>query len=184
MADQDRVRQWLVRLGRFTVSSISSDEAAAFVADMAPMLAERFSDASFTPRSLEHVAAECKYLPTYGEIVAHLRTFVEQREHETASVTDQRDGLTDENRSCVRNWQRHASGDWGKIIPVNPQAALYRELDRWRRTRNPVFDHLVASDERAYSIAQRNGWIVPRRAAATTLKPEVRRGPPLDDLDA
>jgi hypothetical protein len=106
---------------------------------------------------------------------------VEQREHETNRLTDQRDGLTDENRNCVRSWQRHADGDWGKVIPANAEAALYRELDRWRRTRNLVFEYLVAYDERAHAIAQRNGWIVPRRAAATAVKPEVRRGPPIDD---
>ena len=37
------------------------------------MLAMRFANETFTTASLEAVAAECKYMPTYGELVALLR---------------------------------------------------------------------------------------------------------------
>ena len=65
-------RRWLIQLGKLTATRISTDEAADFVDTMLPMLKMRFPAAAFTLLSLEHVAAQCKYLPTFGEIVGHL----------------------------------------------------------------------------------------------------------------
>jgi len=73
MADQLIVRRWLIDLGRLTAARSSHDEAADFIETSTPMLAMRFPDEVFNPASLEHVAAECKYLPTYGEVTALLR---------------------------------------------------------------------------------------------------------------
>jgi len=72
MADQLIVRRWLVSLGRLTAVKTTSDEAAEFVDTRTPMLAMRFSDGAFTATSLEAVAAQCKYLPTYGELAEML----------------------------------------------------------------------------------------------------------------
>jgi len=66
------IRRWLVQLGKLTATSISSDEAADFVDTNEPMLAIHFPPAAFTLLSLEHVAAQCKFLPTYGEITERL----------------------------------------------------------------------------------------------------------------
>jgi|SRR5580765_2257803 hypothetical protein len=75
MADQQVTRRWLVDLGKLTAARSSHDEAADFVASSAPMLALRFPDEAFNIRSLEAVAAQCKYIPTYGELVALLRAW-------------------------------------------------------------------------------------------------------------
>jgi hypothetical protein len=40
---------------------------------MAPMLASRFGDWAINGRSLEHVAAKCRWFPAYGELCDHLR---------------------------------------------------------------------------------------------------------------
>jgi hypothetical protein len=75
MADQQVTRRWLIDLGKLTAARSSHDEAADFVASCAPMLAMRFPDPAFNVRSLEAVAAQCKYIPTYGELVALLRAW-------------------------------------------------------------------------------------------------------------
>jgi len=75
MADQQVTRRWLIDLGKLTAARSSHDEAADFVASSAPMLALRFPNEAFNIRSLEAVAAECKYIPTYGELVALLRAW-------------------------------------------------------------------------------------------------------------
>lgn len=75
MADQLIAKRWLTDLGKLTAARSSHDEAADFVATSAPMLAMRFPNEAFNPRSLEAVAAECKYIPIYGELVALLRAW-------------------------------------------------------------------------------------------------------------
>src|SRR5215467_384005 len=79
MADEALVRDWLGRLGRFTAAFMASDEAAIYVDDFAPMLASRFDNGAFCWDSLEHVAAESRHLPTYGELVPILTAW--WREH-------------------------------------------------------------------------------------------------------
>jgi hypothetical protein len=74
MADQLLARRWLMDLGRLTSVSLSQEAADSFVDTMAPMLAMRFPNEAFTPASLEAVAADCRYLPAYGELVPLLRT--------------------------------------------------------------------------------------------------------------
>jgi hypothetical protein len=78
MADVLIVQRWLIRFGRFTAARLDEADAAEFVEDFAPLLAMRFGDEAFTNVSLEYVAGECKYLPTYGELVAHLRDWKRQ----------------------------------------------------------------------------------------------------------
>jgi hypothetical protein len=74
MADQFplSIRRWLIQLGKLTSTRISADEAADYVEANEPMLAIHFPPAAFTLLSLEHVASQCKFLPTYGEITEYL----------------------------------------------------------------------------------------------------------------
>lgn len=78
MAEQALARQWLTQLGRLNGIKIAPEEAGDYLDAFAPMLAKRFDDSAFTAESLEHVAAQCKYLPTYGELVPLLTTWVGQ----------------------------------------------------------------------------------------------------------
>lgn len=78
MPDQSLIRQWLTQLGRLTSAKIEAEEVANYLDAFTPMLAERFDDSAFSVKSLEHVAAQCRYLPTYGELVPLLTTWVRQ----------------------------------------------------------------------------------------------------------
>jgi len=105
MADQFVARRWLIDLGRLTATRSNSGDAVDFVEAMAPMLAMRFPDGAFTSASLEAVAAECKYLPTYGELVGYLHAW--WRDHRPrpralpAPPIRQRDEPTHEEREHV-----------------------------------------------------------------------------------
>ena len=73
MADFVVAKRWLVSLAQLTAVRLSHDEISAFIETTTPMLAMRFPNEALTPPSLEHVASQCKYLPSYGEIVPLLR---------------------------------------------------------------------------------------------------------------
>jgi hypothetical protein len=181
MADQRHVEQWLIRLGSLASARLSSDEATEFVDKCAGFLAGRFPDGAFSPASLEHVAAECKYLPTYGEIVAILSPWWADNVP-VATLPHDPLGLNDEDRAIVRNWERHASGDWGKnAAPRNPGSVMRNELTRLHRNRSRVFQHLVANHPLARRIAVSSGLVAPLRAAADPIRTEAKRGPIVDD---
>lgn len=67
------VRQWCQSLGVLSAVSISRQEAEMKLAAYVPMLMERFPDAAFTTKSLEHVARHAmKGFPTYAELALWL----------------------------------------------------------------------------------------------------------------
>lgn len=78
MADQATVRRWLTQLGRLNGVRIEPEEASEYLDAFCPMLARRFDDGAFTAESLDHVTGECKYLPTYGEVVQLLSAWLRQ----------------------------------------------------------------------------------------------------------
>jgi hypothetical protein len=135
MADLHRVEQWLVALGRVTAVRITAQDAADFVDKFATMLAGRFPDETFTPRSVEHVAAECKYLPTYGEIVALLRSLPAEtpqpRRDNVVPIRDDVVVLSPEERKWLAYW--HAREGEGFAPLREPDGSLSRpEITDWR----------------------------------------------------
>jgi len=105
MADYVVAKRWLLSLAQLTAVRLSHDEASAFIETSAPMLAMRFPNEALTPASLEAVAAECRHLPSYGEIVPLLRGHWQQ--HRPMPLTlpappiRQRDEPTPEEREHV-----------------------------------------------------------------------------------
>lgn len=135
MANLVLVEQWLASLGRLCASRISVEDARDFVADFAPMLASRFTDETFSHRSLEHVAAECKYLPTYGEIVALLRSLPAEtpqpRRDNVVPIRDDVVVLSPEERKWLAYW--HAREAEGFAPLREPDGSLSRpEITDWR----------------------------------------------------
>lgn len=107
MADVLIVQRWLIRLGRITAAKLAEADAAEFVEDIAPLLAMRFGDDAFTNVSLEFVAAECKFLPTYGELVGHLRDWKRQLPAPSwPALNDNVADLDAKNRHWLSYYQR------------------------------------------------------------------------------
>lgn len=70
--DDNAVRTWLKALGALCAGSMPVAEAEARIAAYAPMLAGRFDALAFCPASLEFVAGESKFWPSYGEVADRL----------------------------------------------------------------------------------------------------------------
>jgi len=63
------VRDWLKALATLTQANMAKDELVGKLGAYVPMLLQRFgSTAAFCPDSLEHVASQCKFFPTYAEL--------------------------------------------------------------------------------------------------------------------
>jgi hypothetical protein len=158
MAELPRVEQWLIGLGRLTAARLSSEDATNFIDRHAAMLASRFPDAAFSHVSLEHVAAECRYLPTYGEIVALLRGFLQEHRVATRPLA-LNDNVTDvppEQRYWVAYWhQREAEGfaplreDDGRLS--RPDVTDWREhtASLIRRVAPAAWAHLLGEQNAA-----------------------------------
>jgi hypothetical protein len=177
-AHEPLVRDWLAMLISLTNADLSADEARARIGALAARLAQNFPAECFCEAALEHVARAQTFFPSYAELFGKLDAWWQENQPVKAVPFDP-DGITETDLAFVRNWERHASGDWGKTIPLKPDIALFRELMRYRKSFERVFNHLVATNERARAIAQRNGWIQPLRAAASTIPSDTKRGPPL-----
>lgn len=68
----DPIRDWLNAIGALTAGSMPVAEARAKLGAYTPLLMQRFPTVVFTPQSLEAVAAQCKFFPSYAEICDHL----------------------------------------------------------------------------------------------------------------
>lgn len=111
MASNDLVAKWLARLGRAVSATIPDEQAQRWFETIAPMLAGRFPDAAFTLTSLEAVAANCRYLPAYAELVEHLSAWWRDNRPPAIAITHQPDATADwatEQRAA--SW-RHITAD-------------------------------------------------------------------------
>ena len=165
MADLIVVQRWLLQLGRAVAIRASSDDADDFVETMAPMLAYRFPNEAFSFDAFEHVAAQSKFLPNYGELVERLGA----------------------------HWQQHR--ERRRVLALPPPRAESREPyklpppppERKPRHLGPLsrdeISQLVQKPLR--SVAQQLAELgfaegTPLKVAATPIRAETKRGPPLD----
>jgi hypothetical protein len=131
MAEIQRVEAWLIQLGRMTSARLSSADANEFVDRYAEFIADRFDDRYFTRASLEHVAAECKYLPGYGELVAVLREFKPPQATTTyVALNDNVSSLSPEDRRWLVYWERREAERFAPLR--NPDGSLTRpDITDW-----------------------------------------------------
>jgi hypothetical protein len=69
------VREWTIALGILTSGNMTRADAEMKLRAYVPLLQDNFPAAAFTQASLHHVAAQCKWFPSYGEVVEHLRAW-------------------------------------------------------------------------------------------------------------
>lgn len=75
----DTVRKWTIALGVLTAGNMTRADAEMKLRAYVPLLQDQFPAGAFTPASLHHVAAQCKWFPSYAEVIEHLRGW--WREH-------------------------------------------------------------------------------------------------------
>jgi hypothetical protein len=72
----DTVREWTIALGVLTGGgNVTAADAELKLKAYVPLLLDNFPPAAFTQASLHHVAAQCKWFPSYAEVVTHLRAW-------------------------------------------------------------------------------------------------------------
>jgi hypothetical protein len=76
------VREWVIVLGVLTAGNMSRAEAEMKLRAYVPLLQDQFPAGAFTQESLHAVAAQCKWFPSYAEVIQHLRGW--WREHRPA----------------------------------------------------------------------------------------------------
>jgi hypothetical protein len=69
------VREWTIALGVLTAGNMTRVEAEMKLRAYVPLLLENFPPAAFTQDSLHFVASQCKWFPSYAEVIEHLRTW-------------------------------------------------------------------------------------------------------------
>ena len=78
------VREWTVALGILTSGNMTRADAEMKLRAYVPLLQDNFPAAAFTQDSLHHVAAQCKWFPSYAEVIEHLRGW--WRDHRPAPL--------------------------------------------------------------------------------------------------
>jgi hypothetical protein len=76
------VREWTIALGILTAGQLTRAEAELKLRAYVPLLLDNFPVGAFTQDSLHHVAGQCKWFPSYAEVLAYLREW--WREHRPA----------------------------------------------------------------------------------------------------
>jgi len=70
--DLHNLTAWLADLANLTAGTVPLPDAKAKIATIASGLAEEYPPAAFNRTSLLHVARQCKFFPSYGELTTHL----------------------------------------------------------------------------------------------------------------
>ena len=111
------IQRWLILLGKTFAGRISAEEASQFIETMEPLLAWRFPPAAFNFASLEHVAAACKFLPAYGEIVAPLSEWWEanQPRQQRPALNDNVIDIPPDERAWVAYWHKREAENFAPL---------------------------------------------------------------------
>ena len=154
MADQAVVRRWLLALGRAAAARANSTDVDDFLETMGPMLALRYPDETFNARSLEWVAAECKYLPTYGEIVALLRDWKRQMPAATyPAINDNVVDLEPKDRAWLNYYHLREAEHFAPLREADGRLSR-PDITDWRQHTLDVVRHHAWS---AWHYLTRNG---------------------------
>jgi hypothetical protein len=96
------IREWLVALAVLCRTNVGKEELAATLNAYAPMLAARYSLGAFSQASLDAVATQCSYFPSYAELCGALSPW----------------------------WQEHRDTEALQIASDQPATVRQREIDQ------------------------------------------------------
>lgn len=117
MAQADRavIDKWLVMLATATASGgMALADLEAKVTLYGDFLASEFDAGAFTRRSLQDVAAQCKFFPAYGELVPLLRAWWRENRPPTPTLANPATAhLSADDRQWVAYWHRRQAEDFG-----------------------------------------------------------------------
>lgn len=134
------VRKWLLSLGTLCAGSMPVEEARMRVAAYASMLSEQFGPHAFTQGSLEKVARESKFFPSYAEVAERLSAW--QRENPpprhtalAAPAAGDFSGWTASDHSWLESWRAQRAAGFPPVkdpCPRQPDIESNNPIDHRR----------------------------------------------------
>jgi hypothetical protein len=106
------IRDWLKALGTLTAGTMQADEADAKLRAYAPLLSQQFRPTAFTAPSLEHVASQCRFFPSYAEVVKYLGEYVRDHPQTIPALAGPGPVLDVIDRAWVAYWQKRRTEDF------------------------------------------------------------------------
>lgn len=156
--------QWVAMLAKLT-APMDATTAAKSLADMLPMLAD-LPDAAFCMTSLEHVASQCRRVPTYAELRIHLGGW--WRDNRPIEPTLPGPASPDQWSQKVEAEHNQAVEDWTN--PIFVRAAVRSLIDHpMRGVLGPLLGSLIGRH------APDNQGMLPPEWIVTTDTPSERR---------
>lgn len=158
----EHVAVWLNDLAIITAGNAPLADSRAKVAALASMLATEFPPEAFCRDSLQHVAAECTFFPSYAELTRVLRGWLkDQPSPFVQRITDACAGI--EANQAKRWLARLARGDVPNVAT---------SLDVLRQHSPGVFQRVITADPSLRRIARERGWLQREpRAEIVSLRP-------------
>jgi hypothetical protein len=98
---------WLNDLAIVVAGSAPLADLKAKVAGMSGLLAEDYPPEAFSRASLAHVARQCKFFPSYGELTEHLSAWWKDHRPEprlAITATDERTRQDQHSADCAADW--------------------------------------------------------------------------------
>lgn len=117
----NRVVTWLNDLATLTAGTTPLADSKAKVAALASMLASEYPPEAFSRRSLEHIARQCTFFPSYGELARALSAWWQDNRPPQQAVEYDRFAVSDEETAARR-------ASWVTISPEQVRAKV-RALD-------------------------------------------------------
>ena len=173
-------QQWVAMLAKL-VAPMDATRAAKALTDMLPMLAD-FPDAAFTLDSLDAVAAQCKFPPSYAELRGHLADWWKQHRTLPSAIVGKQPATAAQDEI-----DRDVRESWANITAPQVRAKI-RELEGngMRATLGHFLATAIAKHAPHHLGLLPPEWLdAPKepverakmRAAAAEIRPEVKRGP-------
>ena len=174
-------QQWLAMLAKLTAPMDSTTAAQAFVAYL-PMLTD-FPDEAFCPASLDAVATQCGYAPSYGALAKGVGRVVEaQHRPPSAAIEAIPPPAQTQNTLPTISERAAVSRSVREILTGFSEVTRQREAQLPQHITRPLPQFSREAAQRIVSPS-RHEWAASakpfaRAAATPTSTPRSKRGPP------
>jgi len=183
------ISAWLTDLANLTAGNASMREIKPRIGGIASMLSDNFPTGAFTRNSLEHVARQCSFFPSYGELCNALAPWWKDHQPPHRAIAADQPATVKQ-----REIEREVAESWANITPEQIRQKIrnldgnpmHETLGPWLATALAKYathhlgqlppQWLKAHNEQPEIAAEREASL--RRAAAFEVRYDTRRGPP------
>jgi hypothetical protein len=145
--------EWLASLGLLTAGTMTAEDAKAKCVAYVSMIFEQFEAWAFTKVSLEAVARQCKWFPSYAELVEHLGAWCRENRPRVLAIAGPGSEyvMQPSDWGWVRYWDNRKAAGFSNIancpkypgVPDHPQAHREAHATSLVRSKSPAaWDHI------------------------------------------